>query len=677
MLTDKPKAAARYQVDDLLVDVGRAQVTRAGTEVALPKLSFDLLLALIDAAPSIATADDLIARVWPGLVISPETISQRVKLLREALGDDPRQPRYLTVVRGRGYRLVADVARLDNLPTSAATVIVGGSGGPASANTAYRSRWRWMAAVFVTTLLAIVAIGYRRESLEPPPVDTAAPPGSVAVLPFANLTGDASKDYLGDGMAEELINTLAKVTGLKVPARTSSFAYKGRNIDIRQIAKDLGVGTILEGSVRQAGKHIRVTAQLISAQDGSHIWSETYDEEFTDLFKLQDKLATRIARALKPNLGGAVPAGAAQPPPTQDVEAYQLYLQGWSLANRASVQNETRAIEYFQRAVIRDPKFGRAYAGIAEAHMNLGAGLGQKPFENYAAAEHAAQAALALDPSLANAHNSLAGVNAFRGQLLEMEAHDRAAQSLSPNDGFIRVIRAEHEGVLGGHLRQMLDDGQKAYALAPAHPYVVALTASYYSLLGRDAEALKYAGFALDLGHPKDSEPLPTIQARAARRAGRYAQAAEILAGTFDGSDPAQARTAEVIRRVYGALADPAQRAAAISARARLYPKLNTVGLGGATTTDASPCIASSLSYVLLGALDVAYDLGNQCLSNLAPAAVRISDQTADLWSPEMRPFRQDPRFQAFATRLGFMEYWQQYGPPDDCDLKDGRLTCH
>ena len=131
-----------------------------------------------------------------------------------------------------------------------------------------------------------------------------APRTAIAVLPFTNLTGDASKEYLGDGMAEELINTLNKVQGLKVPARTSTFAYKGRNTDIRQIAKDLGVGTILQGSgaPRQAHSH---TAQLINAQDGLHIWSESYNEEFTDLFQLQDKLAIAIATALQPNLHAA------------------------------------------------------------------------------------------------------------------------------------------------------------------------------------------------------------------------------------------------------------------------------------------------------------------------------------------------------------------------------------
>src|SRR4029077_3800049 len=128
-------------------------------------------------------------------------------------------------------------------------------------------------------------------------------------------------------------------------------AYKGRNTDIRQIAKDLGVGSILEGSVRSAGTTIRITAQLINAQNGLHIWSETYDRKFTDLFKLQDDLATAIVQALQVNLKGSSPASVAQAPPTQDLEAYQLYLRGSSLSERMTEQNENRAIDYFQQAI--------------------------------------------------------------------------------------------------------------------------------------------------------------------------------------------------------------------------------------------------------------------------------------------------------------------------------------
>ena len=508
------------------------------------------------------------------------------------------------------------------------------------------------------------------------PTAPAAPRTAVAVLAFANLTGDATKDYLGDGMAEELINTLTKVQGLKVPARTSTFAYKGRNADIRQIAKDLGVGTILEGSVRAAGKRIRVTAQLINAQDGLHLWSQTYDEEFTDIFKLQDKLATAIAAALQPNLHFTANAVVTQAPPTQDLEAYQLFLQGWSLRDRVSVQNENRAIDYFEQAIARDPRFSRAYVGIGLAHLNLGSVLSQRPFEQLAAAERAASQALALDPNSAIAHAILAIIYDSRGDFLQGQAHSSAALTFGGTDAYVLSIRASHF-YRSGHLRDASTESRKAMELAPASPLINAFLANAYSLSGRDAEALKYADLAVELAYPKDNEPLASIYSDAALRAGRYADATAMAIKAFDASDPEQARTAEIIKSVHAALANPGQRASAMAARARLYPAPTVAWSSAAKLTDVAPCLESSFRYTLLDAVDAAYALANQCLDRKAPGAVFVGASARHLWSPWMRPFRKDPRFQAFATRLGNMEYWRQYGPPDDCDLKDGKLTCH
>jgi TolB-like protein len=504
---------------------------------------------------------------------------------------------------------------------------------------------------------------------------TAVPRTSVAVLPFANLTGDASKEYLGDGMAEELINTLNKVPGLKVPARTSTFAYKGRNTDIRQIARDLGVGTVLEGSVRAAGKRIRITAQLINAQDGLHLWSESYDEEFTDIFKLQDKLARAIAGALLPSLNGTALTSVVQAaPPTQDVEAYNLYLRGVSLVQRTSSENAARAIDYFQQALARDPDFARAYAMIAEAHMGWGAI--DHTFEHFTAAERAALQALALDSSLYNAHNALAGATAARGQLLDMEAHGRAALSFAPTDGYVQAVRGITVG-LTGRMREALDAGHKGYTLAPANPFVLAYLAFFESLSGRDAEALKYAAAARELAFPAKSVPLPIVYELAALRARRYLEAAKFASEALNGADPNQARTAEVSRRVYAALADPGLRSAAIAARQRLYPKAVQSGIANGTLNNLDPCLQSSLAYGFIGAVDTAYELANQCLDQAAPGAIDHFLALNRLWIPELSQFRADPRFQALATRLRYMEYWQQYGLPDDCSWKAGTLTCH
>jgi TolB-like protein/Flp pilus assembly protein TadD len=504
------------------------------------------------------------------------------------------------------------------------------------------------------------------------PATPAAPRTSIAVMPFANLTGDATKDYLGDGMAEQLINTLSKVPGLRIPARTSTFSYKGRNTDAKQIARDLDVGTILEGSVRSAGTTIRITAELIDAQNDSHLWSESYDRKFTDLFKLQDDLATAIVQALKVNLNGAGPASVAQAPPTRDVQAYGLYLQGEALIERTSPQNLTRAVGYFQQALARDPVFARAYSGLSIAYV-LFFHFGQEPIENLAAAERAAQRALTLDATLSEAQVTLASVAAARGNPLEAEASFHTALSLSPDDAqvlgnygsFLREI---------GRLHAALDEVNKAHGLAPANAGVLNQEAVTYSALGHDAEALQFAQLAVDLGTPETNIFLSNVHERAALDSGRYAEAAAAALSGVNLNDPNQARIAEVMKLVYGALADPSQKAIALAARSRLYPTSSRSGSSPSAATDLW-CLRSSVAFTLLGELNVAYEMANQCVDSPAPGAPL--PYSTYLWVPEARPFRRDQRFQVLVTRLGLMEYYRQYGAPDDCDLKDGKLTCH
>ena len=220
-------------------------------------------------------------------------------------------------------------------------------------------------------------------------------------------------------MAEEMINTLAGVPGLKVPARTSSFAYKGRNMDVRQIARDLGVGAVLEGSVRSAGERIRVTAQLVDGNTGYHMWSQSYDRKFTDLFKLQEELATAIVQALRVHMHAELPSTVSQAPPTQDLEAYELYLQARSLIVALECGESAHAPrELLQKATSRDPQFARAFSLIGLTHLNsFISGLSSDPQE-LVKAEQAARHALSLDPDLVQSHATLASVNANRGNWL-------------------------------------------------------------------------------------------------------------------------------------------------------------------------------------------------------------------------------------------------------------------
>jgi len=214
-----------------------------------------------------------------------------------------------------------------------------------------------------------------------PPTESASrvPAASVAVVPFANLTGDSSKDYFSDGMAEELIDALANVPGLKVPSRTSSFAYKGHNTDIRRIAQDLGVDKILEGSVRSAGESVRVTAQLVDARSGYHLWSQTYDRKFADIFKLQDELAKSIVEQLLGRIGTSSAEVGIKTPSTQNVEAYQLYLQARALEGIPTLQTLRRAIELLNQVLALDPGYVEAWRDRAVSRTRLVSFLGEPP----------------------------------------------------------------------------------------------------------------------------------------------------------------------------------------------------------------------------------------------------------------------------------------------------------
>jgi len=223
------------------------------------------------------------------------------------------------------------------------------------------------------------------------------------VLPFANLSGDRADEYFSDGITEELIATLARVEGMQVASRSSVFAYKGRSDDVREVARRLGVAAVLEGSVRRSGRTLRITAQLVSAETGYDLWSESFDREHADVFAIQEEIAGAIVRRLR----GGAPTSRAVPlaeQSTRDAEAYDLYLRGRHAWHRRTRQGLIDARDYFGRAVARAPAFARAYVGLADAYAVSAFYDHLDPREAYPAAERAAARALALDSSLAAAH---------------------------------------------------------------------------------------------------------------------------------------------------------------------------------------------------------------------------------------------------------------------------------
>jgi Flp pilus assembly protein TadD/TolB-like protein/DNA-binding winged helix-turn-helix (wHTH) protein len=397
--------SAGYQVDDLIIDLGQRRVTRAGGDIPLPHLSFELLVTLARSAPDVVTFDQLTARVWPGLVITPETISQRVKLVRDALGDDPHAPHYIAGVRGSGYRMVAPVKPLRDrrrstpaLPepywvksaegdtstspdVTAATQPAGAAVGATAASGGDTTRaphgpLAWAGGMLVIAVLLATpwAISHylRAHKSEAPLVSAPGsvvvqPPRTIAVLALVDVSPDGKSGYLGDGLAQELSARLARLPGVRVASRTSSFAFRNRDADARTIAQALGVRHILEGSVNREGDQLRVTATLIDGDSGYNVWSQTYNRTWQDLMAIEDELARSISGTLRVVLSSDLAQSTAQPPTTH-VRAFDLYLAGLAKLHgpgRGTAQLD-EAGESFRQALAEDPQFALAYAGLCE-----------------------------------------------------------------------------------------------------------------------------------------------------------------------------------------------------------------------------------------------------------------------------------------------------------------------
>jgi TolB-like protein/DNA-binding SARP family transcriptional activator/Tfp pilus assembly protein PilF len=268
----------------------------------------------------------------------------------------------------------------------------------------------WIAVLLGVAAIAIVAVvALTRGNRQRP-----TPAASIAVLPFVDISGERDNAYFSDGMTEELINTLTKVDGLQVAARTSVFAYRNGNADVREVGRRLGVATVLEGSVRKAGGRIRITAQLANASDGYQLWSETYDRELDDVFAIQREISGAIVRTLRGRLGATSPVVIAERS-TANAEAYDLYLKGRYAWHQRSEDGLLRAVEFFTLAVARAPEYARAYVGLGDAYAVLGFYDYLAPRESFPRAEQAARQALAIDSMLAAPYATLGYVALYHG----------------------------------------------------------------------------------------------------------------------------------------------------------------------------------------------------------------------------------------------------------------------
>ncbi|MFZ3214208.1 MAG: tetratricopeptide repeat protein [Terriglobales bacterium] len=361
-----------------------------------------------------------------------------------------------------------------------------------TAVSAARGRRRMLVAAGVLTVLAVAAAFWLRRAGR----GSAAQPGtaSIAVLPFVDMSSEKNQEYFSDGLAEELLNDLAKIPGLRVAARTSSFQFKGKNEDLRAVGEKLNVGDILEGSVRKQGSRVRITAQLIKAGDGFQVWSESYDREMNDVFAVQDDIARSVAGSLKVTLLGgntATPSVKGTNP-----DAYNAYLQGEYFLKRHGRENLEKSLEYYEQAIKLDPGYAPAWVGLAAVRSNQ-ADRGYLPVaEGYQKAREAAEQALALDANLAGAHAAMGGIQmSYDWDWAGADASYQRALALEP--GNARFLR--HAAVLAktlGRLDEALAQERRAVELDPlsvAAHHALGGCAYYAGRLEEAAAALKKA----------------------------------------------------------------------------------------------------------------------------------------------------------------------------------------
>jgi adenylate cyclase len=319
---------------------------------------------------------------------------------------------------------------------------------------------------------------------------TKQPSNRLAILPFVNMSADPENEYFSDGITEELLNALTKVDGLQVTSRTSAFAYKGKNDDIRDIAIRLNVDKILEGSVRKAGNRVRITAQLINAADGYHIWSENYDRNLTDIFEVQDEISQMIANKLRENLTASQKTAPLVKAAASNVDAYTLYLKGLHYWNKLTPPDARKAIQCFEQAMEIETDYAQAYAMAAGAYSYLGSMGQMSPHKAFSIVHRYADKAMELDDSIAEGH--IARASAYL--LYEWEwakAYDALQNAIRINPGAVDAYRLlGFYYIIVGKKDQAVKIMEEALKLDPLSPIINHALANVYAFAGRCEHAL-------------------------------------------------------------------------------------------------------------------------------------------------------------------------------------------
>jgi len=528
------KSASVLRFDGFELDLRSRELRKNGVKLRLQGQPIQVLAALLHRSGDLVTRDELRKHLWPSdtFVDFDHSLHNAIARIREVLGDSASTPRYIETLPRRGYRFIGSVE--EELPSEEAL-----EADPSAQNSPTRrahKAGRLRAAMAIATL-TLVAAGFalwlpRRTS-------AALPLRSIAVLPLENLSGDASQEFFVDGMTDELITDLAKVSSLRVISRTSVMRYKGTKKRLPEIARELNVDGIIEGSVVRSGGRVRITAQLLHGPTDRHLWAETYDRDLGDVLKLQSEVAEAIAGQVRAQLTPEQQARLHSARPVNP-EAYEAYLRGrfYLTTEFSKAQTLLKVQHYFQEAVAKDPGFALAYSGLADTYAYLAFFHQMEPKQAYQNAEQAIHRALELDQGIAEVHDTL-GLLSWRYEH-DFTAAEREFDQAIALDPSYSCAHEDHSEYLGqmGRRAEAIAELTRSKELDPGPSSAITESGAYYQL--RDFEGLVEASrkglasnpdewlehYYLGIGYESTGKPIEAIS--------EYQRAVEMSDGDQD-----------------------------------------------------------------------------------------------------------------------------------------------
>jgi TolB-like protein/DNA-binding winged helix-turn-helix (wHTH) protein/Flp pilus assembly protein TadD len=484
------------------IDLQSGELRKAGVRIRVQQQPLRLLEILLEHAGEVVTREELRSRIWPNESFGDfdQAVNVAIAKLRGALGDSADNPRYIETLPRRGYRFLAEVAVI-NRPTNKLEILPkvvsseteesaheGAGQRQPSRRQPWQDAWKTLGTAMALVVLVLMASIFFWRSRQPANTSSSGPIRSLAVLPLENLSSD-SQDYFADGMTDELITDLAQISALRVISRTSIMSYKGVHKPLPQIARELNVDAVVEGTVLRSDKKVRITAQLIRAPADKHLWAESYEGNVRDTLALQKKVARAIAEQIRIKVTPQEET-VLQNVKVVNPEAYENYLKGRYFLNKRTADSLNKAIDYFNQAIKSDPNYSLPHTGLADIYQ-----LSDRP----QLAREEIQKALTLDDQLAEAHNSLARIlYLFNRDWEGAEREFKRALELNHNYAPAHHWYSMYLAV-EGRKEQALAEAEKAYELDPLSAVVGANLAKILQEAGQNDKAIDQAKKTLDL----------------------------------------------------------------------------------------------------------------------------------------------------------------------------------